>query len=92
MAVNIRVEYLSFSAHADARGIAQLISQCQPRHVLLVHGEASKMEYLRSRIQREFGLLCDMPANGDIIQVPTRPVLSVKATTQLLLGHGSKFI
>lgn len=45
--VRMSVEYMSFSAHADSRGIMQLISQCEPENVLLVHGEASKMEFLQ---------------------------------------------
>jgi len=42
-AVKMQVKNLSFSAHADAKGIMQLIKNCEPRHVVLVHGEASKM-------------------------------------------------
>ena len=41
--VNLKVQYLSFSAHADAKGIMQLISQAAPRNVVLVHGEKDKM-------------------------------------------------
>lgn len=41
--VKCKVENLSFSAHADAKGIMQLISMCEPRNVLLVHGEKGKM-------------------------------------------------
>merc|ERR1711871_1110690 len=40
--VNCQVRHLSFSAHADAKGIMTLIRQCQPRNVLLVHGDKSK--------------------------------------------------
>ena len=46
---------MSFSAHADAKGIMQLISQSSPASVLLVHGEAEKMGFLRDKIQKEFG-------------------------------------
>ena len=41
--VNLQVKNMSFSAHADAKGIMQLISMCAPRHVMLVHGEKGKM-------------------------------------------------
>lgn len=41
--VNLQVKHMSFSAHADAKGIMQLIAQCQPKSVVLVHGEAAKM-------------------------------------------------
>ena len=43
----ILVQYMSFSAHADAKGIMQLISHCCPTNVMLVHGEAVKMEFLK---------------------------------------------
>ena len=48
---------MSFSAHADAKGIMQLITQCEPRYVLLVHGEAAKMDFLKAKIQQEFGMI-----------------------------------
>ena len=30
----------------------QLISYCEPRHVMLVHGEAHKMEFLKEKIRQ----------------------------------------
>uniref|UniRef100_W5M2E8 Integrator complex subunit 11 n=1 Tax=Lepisosteus oculatus TaxID=7918 RepID=W5M2E8_LEPOC len=52
--VKMQVEYMSFSAHADAKGIMQLIRMAEPRSVLLVHGEAKKMEFLKEKIEQEF--------------------------------------
>ena len=43
MDVKLQVQNLSFSAHADAKGIMQLIRMCEPRNVILVHGEKAKM-------------------------------------------------
>ena len=55
------VQYMSFSAHADAKGIMQLIRQCQPSNVMLVHGEAAKMQFLKKKIEQEFGkFFCDV--------------------------------
>ena len=62
--VNMSVEHLSFSAHADAKGIMQLIKQCDAKNVVLVHGEAKKMAFLSDRIQKELGVNCSFPANG----------------------------
>lgn len=45
---------MSFSAHADAKGIMQLIRNCEPKNVLLVHGENLKMDFLRDQIMKEF--------------------------------------
>ena len=47
--VKLQVKHLSFSAHADAKGILQLIQQCVPKNVVLVHGEAAKMYVLERR-------------------------------------------
>lgn len=52
--VKLQVEYMSFSAHADAKGIMQLIRMAEPRNMLLVHGEAVKMEFLKGKIEQEF--------------------------------------
>eukprot|EP00731_Ephydatia_muelleri_P024680 Em0016g951a len=54
--VNVRlsVQYMSFSAHADAKGIMQLIRQAEPKNVMLVHGEYAKMEFLKQKVLQEF--------------------------------------
>lgn len=67
--VCLDVEYMSFSAHADAKGIMQLIRNCQPRHVVLVHGEAQKMRFLKAKIGQELALPCDFPMNGETIRI-----------------------
>ncbi|PHZ13322.1 Metallo-hydrolase/oxidoreductase [Rhizopus microsporus ATCC 52813] len=82
--VNIQVKNLSFSAHADAKGIMQLIRQCEPRNVVLVHGERNKMSFLSSKIMNEFGVACYMPANGCSIRIETTKALQAKISTGLL--------
>lgn len=67
--VHMAVKSMSFSAHADARGIMQLIRVCEPRHVVLVHGEAAKMAVLKGRIGREMGLPCWDPPNGQVVEM-----------------------
>ena len=64
--VNLTVENLSFSAHADCKGIMQMIRMCAPKNVILVHGEKSKMAILRQRIQKEIGIPCYDPANETV--------------------------
>lgn len=75
--VNLSVEYLSFSAHADASGIMQLIRQCEPKAVMLVHGEGGKMEFLCSKIKEEFQLDTYMPANGETAVIPVQQKITV---------------
>lgn len=82
--VNLQVKNLSFSAHADAKGIMQLIRMCEPRNVVLVHGERGRMDFLRSNIMKEFGIPCYMPANGCSIKMETSRALEAKISTDLL--------
>ncbi|XP_053572186.1 LOW QUALITY PROTEIN: integrator complex subunit 11-like [Bombina bombina] len=82
--VKMQVEYMSFSAHADAKGIMQLIRQAEPRNVLLVHGEAKKMEFLKLKIEQEFKIQCFMPANGETCTITTNPNIPVDISLGLL--------
>ncbi|XP_015246521.1 PREDICTED: integrator complex subunit 11 [Cyprinodon variegatus] len=82
--VKMQVEYMSFSAHADAKGIMQLIRMAEPRNMLLVHGEAAKMEFLKGKIEQEFSIDCYMPANGETTSVITNPSVPVDMSLNLL--------
>ncbi|KAG9482295.1 integrator complex subunit 11 [Eleutherodactylus coqui] len=82
--VKMQVEYMSFSAHADAKGIMQLIRQAEPRNVLLVHGEAKKMEFLKQKIEQEFRIQCYMPMNGETATIVTNPNIPVDISLGLL--------
>ncbi|XP_078281607.1 integrator complex subunit 11 isoform X2 [Rhinoraja longicauda] len=82
--VKMQVEYMSFSAHADAKGIMQLIRQAEPHHVLLVHGEAKKMGFLKQKIEQEFSINCYMPANGETATIVTNPNIPVDISLSLL--------
>ncbi|XP_061908658.1 integrator complex subunit 11 [Entelurus aequoreus] len=82
--VKLQVEYMSFSAHADAKGIMQLIRMAEPRNVLLVHGEAAKMQFLKGKIEQEFSVDCYMPANGETATVTTNPTVPVDMSLNLL--------
>lgn len=82
--VNMKVEYMSFSAHADSKGIMQLIAQCEPQNVLLVHGEAVKMKFLKIKIEQEFKINCYHPANGETSEIPTKISIPVDVSECLL--------
>uniref|UniRef100_A0A8C1CUU3 Integrator complex subunit 11 n=1 Tax=Cyprinus carpio carpio TaxID=630221 RepID=A0A8C1CUU3_CYPCA len=75
--VKLQVEYMSFSAHADAKGIMQLIRMAEPRNMLLVHGEAKKMEFLKDKIEQEF-------TNGETTSIVTNPSVPVDISLNLL--------
>ncbi|KAK2105601.1 Integrator complex subunit 11 [Saguinus oedipus] len=82
--VKMQVEYMSFSAHADAKGIMQLVGQAEPESVLLVHGEAKKMEFLKQKIEQELRVSCYMPANGETVTLPTSLSIPVGISLGLL--------
>jgi len=42
--IKMKVEYMSFSAHADAKGIMQLVRMVKPKNLMFVHGEAAKVK------------------------------------------------
>ncbi|KXS21895.1 Metallo-hydrolase/oxidoreductase, partial [Gonapodya prolifera JEL478] len=67
--VRCKVYNLSFSAHADAKGIMSLISACEPKNVVLIHGEKSKMAMLKERIVKEKGIPCFDPGNGTTVTI-----------------------
>lgn len=85
------VEYMSFSAHADAKGIMQLIQYCEPRHVMLVHGEAVKMKFLREKIREEFRIECYHPANGETCVITTPVKIPVDASLALLKAEAKRY-
>ena len=49
--VSCEISHVSFSAHADSKGIVQLIRQCAPRNVMLVHGDKHKMGFLKQKVR-----------------------------------------
>lgn len=82
--VNLQVKLLSFSAHADAKGIMQLIRQVEPRHVILVHGEKLKMNTLRTRVMQELNIPCYDPANGTTIVIEPKQDIPIEISRELL--------
>jgi len=85
--IKMQIEYMSFSAHADAKGIMQLIRMCDPANVMLVHGEDVKMSFLKFKINTELELPCYKPANGETVIINTVPPISVDVSTKLLKRH-----
>lgn len=89
--VKMSVQYMSFSAHADAKGIMQLISYCEPKNVMLVHGEAQKMEFLKHKIRQEYNVECYMPANGQTAVVKTPVKVPVAISKSLLEEEAERY-
>lgn len=85
--IKMQVQYMSFSAHADAKGIMQLIRMCEPQNVMLVHGEAVKMDFLKAKINKELDLPCYKPANGETVVITSNPPLEVNMSSNLFSKH-----
>jgi integrator complex subunit 11 len=82
--VRCQVEYLSFSAHADAAGIEELIRMCEPRNVMLVHGEKHRISEFKRKVVRDFGVPCFDPANGTTVTIQTPLVVPALFSTALV--------
>ncbi|XP_044729979.1 integrator complex subunit 11 [Chrysoperla carnea] len=89
--VKMAVEYMSFSAHADAKGIMQLIQYCEPKNVMLVHGEGPKMDFLKDKIREEFNIDCFNPANGETCVITTPITIPVDVALPLLKSEAKKY-
>ena len=61
----------------------KLIEICEPKSVLLVHGELEKMEFLKKQIEHEFHIECFNPANGETCSITTP--LSIKTNLSMTL-------
>lgn len=61
------------------------------KNVLLVHGEKLKMSVLRTRIEKELGLKCYDPANGQTVSIPTDLKIPASISAPVLeISYGGK--
>ncbi|KAJ7513324.1 hypothetical protein O6H91_24G000800 [Diphasiastrum complanatum] len=52
--LNMRVHYISFSAHADFSQTSTFLNELRPPNIILVHGEANEMGRLKAKLQTQF--------------------------------------
>ena len=62
-AVKMRIENISFSAHADAKGILNLLRNVDPDEVVFVHGDKTKMAHFQPLVEEQLKRKVHMPAN-----------------------------
>lgn len=67
--VKMNVSKMAFSAHADHKGITNLIDFLQPQHTVFVHGEAERMKNLSKFIEEKSGIKCHCPANFESLLI-----------------------
>ncbi|RVD92822.1 hypothetical protein TUBRATIS_006620 [Tubulinosema ratisbonensis] len=80
--INLQVKNLGFSAHADEKGILQIVEQCQPKNVMLVHGEKVRMSLLKKKISDTFKIPVFLPKNGSLIKIPVSESVFVKVNEE----------
>lgn len=82
--VRLKVKALAFSAHADAKGIMELIKQCQPRNVMLVHGDRLRMQSLMKCINKEFNITVFAPENEMNVEIPESNEIRLSINDELI--------
>jgi integrator complex subunit 11 len=64
---------MSYSAHADARGITRTVRRLNPRAVMLVHGHEENIKAFQPLLREALGASIPIyaPANGTELDLPT---------------------
>ena len=63
--VRCDIEYMSFSAHADAKGILQLIKHSSPKNLVFVHGDSEVMKKLQKTVEVNLKMNSFLPKNHE---------------------------
>lgn len=71
--VKCEVYYMSFSAHADAKGLLQLINNVNPKNVILIHGDKEIMKQFQNTWKEKSDIPITMPANYEKTKFPNDP-------------------
>ena len=59
----MKIANVSFSAHADAKGIINLLRNIDPENIMFVHGDKFKMEQFAPLVYEQLKKPIFMPAN-----------------------------
>ena len=90
--VNVRcaIKTISFSAHSDFPGTSSFIKDTQPDYVVLVHGEASRMEDLKEGlldIMQSYVKFNDVGNKSEMIIMYRFTVLVMRMNSVLTSRH-----
>lgn len=62
--INCEINYMSFSGHADAKGLLSLIKNSNPKNLVLVHGDSEIMSTFKSTVENILPMITTyMPQN-----------------------------
>ena len=82
--VRCKVHQLTFSPHADSKGILDVIRHVDPCHVILVHGERAKMAKLKEKVIKGLGIKCFDPPNHARVTLPARAPVKVDLSKEIV--------
>ena len=71
--VKCEVYYMSFSAHADQKGLLQLISNISPKNLMLIHGDFEAMKKFKETCQSQIPAKIIMPENKENVTFNDSP-------------------
>lgn len=84
----MRIANISFSAHADAKGIINLLRHLDAEAVVFVHGDKSKMKVLQEVVQEQLSKRVYMPENFENCKIAVKaPSLQVQTETREAVGY-----
>ena len=87
----MQVFNMSFSAHADSKGIMELLMHLEPKNVFLVHGEKQKMKVLAENVRQKIGVPCYYPPNHSVTVIETDPKMEILISTSLIKAKNFEF-
>ena len=65
--VEMRVEYLDFSAHADRSELLEFLRKTSPERLIVIHGD--ECERFAEEVKNDLGIPASAPENGDTLEV-----------------------
>ncbi|EPR78398.1 YSH1, RNA processing exonuclease [Spraguea lophii 42_110] len=89
--INLEVKNLGFSAHSDSVGIYKLIEQCQPKNIVLVHGEVSRMKIFKKKLSKVYKANVYYPKNTEAITINSSKSLKVLVEDKYLKYFDSDY-
>ncbi|GBG80885.1 hypothetical protein CBR_g31441 [Chara braunii] len=85
--LNMRVHYISFSAHADFIQTSEFLNELLPPNILLVHGEATEMARLKGKLIQQFAeknVKVLSPKNTQTVEMTFKGEKTAKAVGRLV--------
>lgn len=86
--VRCKIVNALYACHPDSSDILRICQHIEPKSVMLVHGEQTKVLAFQKRVEKILGVPCFAPANGDKIEVPQHILTQPSAVEALSVGGG----